>query len=144
MIDFINETPNSNFDNIVSELADILYDIQPDKEVELLFVDNAQIKKINNDNRGINKETDVLSFPIDFPHQKLIGTIIISIDKAIEVANKFQHSTKDEIKLLFIHGVLHLLGYDHETDNQQMRNKEEEIIKKLNLPTSLIVRAETN
>ena len=139
MIDFLNETDEKSFDGIILELSKIALMLS-NKEIELIFVNNKQIQKINNDTRGIDAPTDVLSFPIDLQGAKLIGTIVISLDKAKEVANKLNHSVEDEIKLLFIHGLLHLLGYDHETDNGQMREKEEELIKKLNLPKSLIVR----
>ena len=72
-----------------------------------------------------------------------LGSIVISIDTAKKEAEEFGHSIEDEIKLLFIHGLLHLLGYDHEIDNGEMRAKEAEIIEKFNLPKSLIVRNET-
>jgi probable rRNA maturation factor len=69
-----------------------------------------------------------------------IGSIIISADKVKQKADELGHSKEDEFKLLLIHGLLHLTGYDHETDNGEMREKEEEIIKNFNLPKSLIIR----
>jgi probable rRNA maturation factor len=71
-----------------------------------------------------------------------IGSIIISSDKVKEGSKIFGHSIEDEFKLLLIHGLLHLIGYDHEVDNGEMREKEQEIIKYFNLPKSLIVRIE--
>ena len=72
----------------------------------------------------------------------MIGTLIISLDMARNVAGAMSHSPEAEIKLLFIHGLLHLLGYDHETDNGEMRAEEELLIKEFELPNSLIVRSE--
>jgi probable rRNA maturation factor len=69
-----------------------------------------------------------------------LGSIIISTDFISEKASEYNHSFEDEMKLLFIHGILHLLGFDHEVDNGEHRQKEEELIKKYNLPDSLIVR----
>ena len=93
------------------------------KDVELIITNNSDIKDYNREYRGVDKPTDVLSFPLeDIPHIPL-GTIIISIDKAEELANSLNHSTNDEVTLLFIHGLLHLLGYDHEVDSGEMREK---------------------
>ncbi|MEO1938129.1 MAG: rRNA maturation RNase YbeY, partial [Sulfurimonas sp.] len=71
-----------------------------------------------------------------------LGSIVISYDFVKEKAAEFGHSQDDEFTLLFIHGLLHILGYDHEIDSGEMRQKEEEIIKNFNLPKSLIVRTE--
>ncbi len=112
------------------------------KDVELIVTTNSNIQEYNREYRGINKATDVLSFPLeDIPHMPL-GTIIISIDKVKEVANNLKHSIDDEITLLFIHGLLHLLGYDHEVDNGEMRKVERELINQFKLPNSLIIRTE--
>jgi probable rRNA maturation factor len=119
----------------------ILKSLHVQKEVELNLVDSNEIQAINKEYRNIDKSTDVLSFPIDpFPHAPL-GTIIINVDAVILEAKKHNHSSEAEACLLFLHGVLHLLGYDHENDSGQMREKEAEIVKKLNLPPSLIVRS---
>jgi len=141
MIDFLNETDDSEAESVLSELSLILNETAK-KEVELIFVDDIQMKDINKTNRGIDKTTDVLSFPIDFPGATLIGTIVISLDTARRAANELGHAFHDEIKLLFVHGLLHLLGFDHESDDGEMRKKEEELIKKFNLPISLIVRSQ--
>jgi probable rRNA maturation factor len=113
-----------------------------DRDVELVLVDNTTIQKLNKEYRDIDKPTDVLSFPLeDVPHMPL-GTIVISVDKVKEKALELGHSEEDEFTLLFIHGLLHLLGYDHEVDDGEMRLKEKEIIKTFNLPDSLILRNE--
>ena len=69
-----------------------------------------------------------------------LGSIVISVDFVKEKANLYGHSFDDEFALLFIHGLLHIVGYDHEIDGGQHRAKEEELIKYFNLPDSLIVR----
>ena len=112
------------------------------KEVELLLVDAVSMQALNHEHRGIDKPTDVLSFPIeDFPHAPL-GSIVINYELAQEKADDLGHTREDEITLLFIHGLLHLLGYDHEVDKGEMREKEEALITAYNLPKSLIVRVE--
>lgn len=111
------------------------------KEIELMICTNEDIKEYNYQYRNKNNFTDVLSFPINenFEHS-ILGSIIISEDFIINNSKKYKHKIDDEIALLFIHGILHLLGYDHEIDNGEMRKKEEELVLKLNLPKSLIVR----
>ena len=113
-----------------------------DKDVELVVTNNTEIQEINKVHRNIDKPTDVLSFPYeDMPYAPL-GSIVISADMVEEKAKEFGHSPKDEFSLLYIHGLLHLLGYDHEVDNGEMRKKEEELINYFKLPQSLIVRTE--
>jgi len=69
-----------------------------------------------------------------------LGSIVISIDYVLDKAKFYKHSEEAEMALLFIHGLLHILGYDHEIDTGEMREKEALIIKKFSLPNSLIVR----
>jgi probable rRNA maturation factor len=110
------------------------------KEVELVFVSDSEIAKINSEFRSKDVATDVLSFPLEeMPHLPL-GSIVISIDRAKEVSSRLSHDCDDEVALLFIHGLLHLLGYDHESDEGQMREKEASLIKEFDLPNSLILR----
>jgi probable rRNA maturation factor len=142
MIDFLNETDDTAAEAVVGDLFTIFREFCAGKEIELIFVDDAQIREINHANRGIDKATDVLSFPLDFPGSEMIGTIVISLDTAKSAALELGHGYEDEVKLLFIHGLLHLMGYDHEVDNGQMRQKEEELISRYALPSSLIVRNE--
>ena len=137
MIDFDNQT---DLDIDIKEIEEIANYIT-NKDFELIVVGNDTIQSINKEYRNIDKPTDVLSFPLDVNCEGMpIGSIIISSDKVIEMAKEFNHSILDEFRLLLIHGLLHLIGYDHEIDNGEMREKEEEIIKYFNLPKSLIVR----
>lgn len=115
---------------------------QTKKDIELLLVNEKAMQKLNKTYRNQNYPTDVLSFPLsDMPHTPL-GTIIINIDMAKTISTELKHSQHDEISLLFIHGLLHLLGYDHEQDSGEMREKEKYLIEKFSLPKSLIVRSE--
>ena len=137
MIDFENQT-----DFLVNLVAlEKIVTSLTTKDLELIIVDNKTIKEINFEYRKKDEATDVLSFPVDGDFEHLpLGTIIISIDFVKENAKEYGHSEEDELNLLFIHGLLHLLGYDHEVDNGEHRQKEEELIKQFNLPSSLIVR----
>ncbi|MDD2780526.1 rRNA maturation RNase YbeY [Sulfuricurvum sp.] len=136
MIELDNRTDKSYNFSLLEQIADAL----TQQEIELILTDNTEIAEINQEFRNIDKATDVLSFPNDpFPGAPL-GSIIISVDKVTSVARELGHSEDDEIALLFIHGILHLLGFDHEIDNGEMRHKEVELIEKFNLPKSLIVR----
>ena len=110
------------------------------KDIELIFTTNEEMQEINLNTRGIDKPTDVLSFPYEEMPNVPLGSIVISADFVKEKANLYNHSFQDEFTLLFIHGVLHLLGFDHEIDNGEHREKEEELIIKYNLPKSLIIR----
>jgi probable rRNA maturation factor len=136
MIEIDNRTDKTYHFAILEEIANSL----TQQEIELILTDNDEIAQINREFRNIDKPTDVLSFPSDpFPGVPL-GSIVISVDKVESVSTELGHSEDDEIALLFIHGMLHLLGYDHEIDNGEMRQKEVELIKKFHLPKSLIVR----
>ncbi len=136
MIEFYNQT---NFDFNIDSLKEI-YEYLTNKDIELILTTDEEIQKLNKQFRNKDKPTDVLSFPLEDAPNTPLGSIVISIDTAKKQAQKHSHSVEEEIKLLFIHGLLHLLGYDHEIDNGEMREKEKEIIKKFNLPDSLIVR----
>jgi len=124
------------------DMLDTIANKQTNRDIELIICENNYIKELNSQFRDKDYPTDVLSFPIDdindiFP----LGSIIISIDFVKEKALQYKHSKNNELSLLFIHGLLHLLGYDHEIDNGEMREKEEEIIRGFSLSSSLIVRS---
>ncbi len=113
------------------------------REIDLTICYNPTIQEYNHLHRGKNTPTDVLSFPIDATLPQMpLGSLVISAEYVQEGAQRFGHSCDDELSLLFIHGLLHLLGYDHEIDQGEMRAKEEELIRRFNLPESLIVRTE--
>lgn len=109
--------------------------------IELILVNDSEIRTLNKNFREKDAPTDVLSFPYDEVYEEMpIGSIVISVETAQKAADSLGHTLDDELKLLFIHGLLHLLGYDHEIDEGEMREKEEEIVKRFELPKSLIVR----
>lgn len=121
-----------------------VYGLPPQTEVSVLLTDNATIRMLNSEYRGKDTPTDVLSFAlsegeepeiIDGPEQNLLGDIIISIEKAAEQAAEYGHSEEREIAFLTLHGILHLLGYDHETDEDrsEMRQEEENILHLLGI-----------
>lgn len=113
-----------------------------DKEIELILTDDVEIRGLNREFRNIDSATDVLSFPYEPMPMSPLGSIVISMDHVNSGAKYFAHRPQEELSLLFIHGSLHLLGYDHETDDGEMRQKEREIIGELSLPSSLIVRTQ--
>lgn len=114
-------------------------------EVSVTFVSNQQIKDLNNEFRNINKETDVLSFPLGQDGKYdvnpdtgslQLGDIVISIEKAIEQANHYNHSIEREIGFLVTHSMFHLLGYDHVDGGLEatmMREKEESVLSMLGI-----------
>ena len=118
------------------------------KEIELIIVDDATMLGLNNEHRGKESITDVLSFPLEAPFTEQsifgmpLGSIVIAASMVQEKSKLLNHSEQDELSLLFIHGVLHLLGFDHEEDDGQMRAREKELIEAFDLPKSLIIRTE--
>lgn len=137
MIDLENNTEFEIDISILEKIANSL----TKKDIELLIVKNDEIKELNKEHRKIDKATDVLSFPMDFDFVNMpLGSIVISTDFVEEKSKEYGHSFNEEFSLLFIHGILHLLGFDHEVDNGEHRAKEEELIKEFKLPNSLIVR----
>jgi len=112
-------------------------------EISILFTDDKFIKSLNKKYRGINKSTDVLTFNLEegdliFPEvdkNKLLGDIVVSVETAQRQANNLNHNLEKELAILLIHGLLHLIGYDHEEDrdNKIMQVKENEILNTFDL-----------
>ncbi len=140
MITIENETDYRPNENLLEQIAAEL----SEGDIELTFTDDETIRRMNKEHRGIDRPTDVLSFPLQKVPFAPLGEIVISVEYAADKASQYGHSLDDEIALLFIHGLLHLLGFDHETDEGRMRRKEEEVIRRFGLPESLIVRTEGN
>jgi len=111
--------------------------------VNVLVTNSRELQTLNRRFRGKNEPTDVLSFPPAAVLQNgFAGDVAISADIATESARRLGHSLADEIKILSLHGLLHLAGYDHETDRGEMARKERALRESLRLPVSLIERAE--
>ncbi|MFC3882963.1 rRNA maturation RNase YbeY [Bacillus songklensis] len=147
VIDFIDET-NEVTEEQKKELEQLLHmaakmeNIPDGAELSITFVDNARIQEINREYRDKDKPTDVISFAMeelgegeveiigeDMP--TILGDIIISIPKTHEQAEEYGHSFMRELGFLTVHGFLHLLGYDHETleDEQEMFSRQREILE---------------
>lgn len=122
-----------------------------DSEVSILFVDNKKIHELNKIHRGIDRATDVLSFPMfeydengdiieeyaDFSdnHELVLGDIVISLERASEQAKEYGHTFERETGFLTVHSMLHLLGYDHMTteDEEEMFGYQNEILSEMGL-----------
>lgn len=112
-------------------------------QVTVLVTSSAEVRDLNRRFRRKNKATDVLSFPAaPIEGDDNEGDIAISADIASENAERFGHPTAAELKILTLHGILHLAGYDHETDNGKMARKEARLRRELHLPDALIERTE--
>lgn len=107
-----------------------------------LIADDVELRRLNRTFRGNDYPTDVLSFPSNMAAGSL-GDVAISLERARVQAREHGHSLGDELKILILHGVLHLLGMDHETDQGAMRRAETRWRRKLELPTGLIERTRT-
>ncbi|MDF2673598.1 MAG: ybeY [Clostridiales bacterium] len=163
MIEYSNNQEGYEFDSkaeaLIAKAVDAALKFEGFKynyEISIVITDNAGIKIMNNRFRNIDKETDVLSFPmIEFNNKNLenpiydisdeeinpetgdvmLGDIVISIEKAYQQAEEYGHSFERELSFLTVHSTLHLLGYDHMIveDEQVMRKKEEMVLSGINL-----------
>ena len=129
--------------------------------LEVIALSSESMREINLAHRGKDSSTDVLSFPLEIMEldsenvlgfsesscealpAPCLGSILINYDLALEVAKALGHSFEEEVSLLFVHGLLHILGFDHECDSGEQRALEQHIIQTLGLPKSLIVRTES-
>ena len=109
-------------------------------EVTIALITNAAMRTLNSRYREADYATDVLSFPSD--ERGVLGDIAIARGVATQQARRLGHSEQVELRTLALHGLLHLLGYDHETDTGEMARAEERLRRKAGLPTGLIARAE--
>ena len=138
MIDLDNRTDSTIDIAILERIAESL----SDREIELALIGDDEMAALNEESRGVAKTTDVLSFPMMEMPGAPLGSIVISEDFVKRGAENFGHTQDDERALLFIHGLLHILGYDHEVDSGEMREKEHEVLQAFGLPESLIIRTE--
>lgn len=122
--------------NIASNLHSL-----EESTVNIILVDNVKIREINREYRGVDRETDVISFALNdfevtFPWEREeLGDIYISVEKALEQSREYGHSFDRELVYLAVHGLLHLLGYDHleEAEKKEMRQEEEKIMAEVGL-----------
>jgi probable rRNA maturation factor len=111
------------------------------KGFECLIADDRELRRLNAAFLNHDYPTDVLSFPSS-ADARMLGEIAISIERAAEQAEQFGHTLLEELQVLMLHGVLHLAGYDHETDGGAMAAAEQRWRSKFSLPQTLIERAE--
>ncbi len=135
-IDFVFDNEVENFENnyeqdftAIIEQALKTLGIEDDVEVSCVLVDDERIHEINREYRHIDRSTDVISFAMEDNDQfyvegmpRTLGDIFISVDHAKKQAEEYGHSLRREMCFLFTHGILHLLGYDHMTDEQEKEN----------------------
>jgi len=111
------------------------------QEVNILVTSSRELQSLNRRFRGKNYPTDVLSFPAGGDLEKsFAGDVAISAEIATKSALQLRHSTAEEVKILVLHGLLHLAGYDHERDHGEMARKENRLRRSLGLPVGLIER----
>lgn len=107
-------------------------------EVSVSFVGDEEIRDLNRDYRGVDKSTDVLSFPMDdefIIDNRILGDVIINTRRVMEQAEELGHSEERELSYLTVHSILHLLGYDHmeDEDKREMREREKLAMKELSI-----------
>jgi probable rRNA maturation factor len=109
--------------------------------VTILVTSSRELRRLNHRFRGNDKPTDVLSFPAGMISKgRFAGDVAISADMAAQNARRFGHSPAEEVKVLALHGLLHLAGYDHESDSGTMARREARLREQLGLPVALIER----
>lgn len=109
--------------------------------VNVLLTSSPELRSLNRRFRKVDKTTDVLSFPPLLDSDEFAGDVAISADMAARNARRLGHSAAEEVRILVLHGVLHLAGHDHETDRGEMAGLEQRLRKSLGLPVGLIERA---
>lgn len=158
MIDiaFVNETNEEleSWEPLLTRVIEMTLQVEgisDYKEVSVIFVTTNRIKQINRDYRGKDQVTDVISFAlsddedtftgIDIP---VLGDIFICVDQARKQAKEYGHSIEREMGFLVCHGLLHLLGYDHQTKEEEteMFGKQEKILEQLNLTRKGVIHDE--
>lgn len=150
-IDYNNEqdklTPPEDMEQLIEKCTAAALaeeDIEDDAEVSVTLVDSARIREMNAEFRGIDRETDVLSFPLGDEEgfevdpdadAILLGDIVISLEKAQSQAEEYGHSFGREVAFLITHSLFHLLGYDHMTEDEEkeMFAKQEKVLQRLGI-----------
>jgi probable rRNA maturation factor len=131
---------------LVRYVAEVQRAIRLRGQVSILLTSDRGIRRLNRRFRGKDRPTDVLSFPAERSlagAEKMAGDLAISLETALRQAAEQGHALSTEIKLLLLHGLLHLAGYDHEADQGQMARREFELRRRLGLKPGLIERLST-
>lgn len=147
-INYLNVEENEEDEKIIKKVLNKCFEEETLKDknlyVNVVLTDSKNIQVINKEHRGIDSKTDVLSFPmyekgeldnIKLEKEDILGDMVISIEKVKEQAKEYDHSFERELAYMVVHSFYHLLGYDHinENEKKEMRQKEENILQKLNI-----------
>jgi len=147
-INFLDIEENEEYINTLTKVMDRCFEEEKLKDknlyVNIVLTNPENIRKINKEHRNIDKETDVLSFPMFEKeeleqrkelNQDVLGDVVISIEKVKDQAEEYGHSFERELAYMAVHGFYHLMGYDHMNENDKllMRQKEENVLNKLNI-----------
>ena len=151
-IEYLNVEPNEKYEEIISKVLNKCFEeenLPPNKlSVSITLTDLKNIRNLNCKHRNIDKETDVLSFPMfekeeidkkvaknDFQTEDILGDMVICIPRVEEQAKEYGHSFERELSYMVVHSFYHLMGYDHmeEEPKKEMRQKEEYILKQLGI-----------
>ena len=147
-INYLDVEENEEDEKIIKKVLNKCFEEETLKDknlyVNVVLTDSKNIQVINKEHRGIDSKTDVLSFPmyekgeldnIKLEKEDILGDMVISIEKVKEQAKEYDHSFERELSYMVVHGFYHLLGYDHinENEKKEMRQKEENILQKLNI-----------
>lgn len=147
-INYLDVKENEEDEKIIKKVLNKCFEEEKLKDknlyVNVVLTDSKNIQVINKEHRGIDSKTDVLSFPmyekgeldnIKLEKEDILGDMVISIEKVKEQAKEYDHSFERELAYMVVHSFYHLLGYDHinENEKKEMRQKEENILQKLNI-----------
>lgn len=148
-IEYLDLEENIEYENIIKKVLEECFKTEKIENsnlyISVTLTNPENIRKLNKEYRNIDKETDVLSFPMfekneisllkEINHEEAIGDIIISVQRVKEQAEEYGHSFERELAYMVVHGFYHLMGEDHiqEEDKLQMREKEENVLNKLNI-----------
>ncbi len=127
--DLIKEQERNDLKKLAEEVARGELKHEKEKELSITFMDNEEIAELNQKYRSSSGPTDVLAFPME---GKLLGEVIVSLEMALEQAEDYQHSFMRELGFLVVHGVLHLCGYNHKSEqsSREMKTLEEKYLQK--------------
>lgn len=147
-IEYLETEKNEIYEELIQKVVFKCFEIEglsgEKYYINIILTNPANIRRINNEYRNIDKETDVLSFPMfekeeikeqALNHQEVLGDIVISIEQVKKQALEYRHSFERELAYMIVHGFYHLMGEDHmeEKEKKQMREKEEVVLKALNI-----------
>lgn len=147
-INFLDVDETKEYDELIGQVIKTCFEeeklLGKKLYVNIVLTTPENIRKINKEHRGIDKETDVLSFPmfeaneietLNPEKEDVLGDVVISLEQINKQANEYGHSVKRELAYMIVHSFYHLMGYDHmvEEDKVKMRQKEETILDKLNI-----------